>query len=53
MAGIYSYAMSAGDTFRGFSGAVRRAAMEKNVRGVTASQKINLFATNGRRKNHE
>lgn len=33
MAGIYSYAMSAGDTFKGFSRAVRRAAMGKCVRG--------------------
>lgn len=53
MVGMYSYAGSAGDTFRGFSEAVRRAAMEKNVRGVTASRKTNLFAMNGRRKNHE
>lgn len=53
MAGIYSYAMSAGDTFKGFSRAVRRAAMGKCVRGATASQKTNLFAMNGRRKNHE
>lgn len=51
--GRHSYAGSAGDTFKGFSEAVRRAAMEKNVRGVTASQKINLFVTNGRRKNNE
>lgn len=49
MAGIYFCAMSAEDTFKGFSGAVRRAAMAKNVRGATASRKTNLFATNGRR----
>ena len=49
MVGIYFYAMSAEDTFKGFSGAVRRAETVKNVRGVTASRKTNLFVTNGRR----
>lgn len=49
MVGMYSYAGSAGDTIRGFSGAARRAAMVKNVRGVTASPEIDLFVTNGRR----
>ena len=53
MVGIYFYAMSAEDTFKGSLGAVRRVAMVKNVREATASQKINLFVTNGRRKNHE
>lgn len=53
MVGMYSYAVSAGDTIRGFSGVVRRAAMVKNVRGVTASPEIDLFVMNGRRKNHE
>ena len=53
MVGMYSYAGSAGDTFRGFSGAVRRVAMVKNVREATASRKTNLFAMNGRRKNNE
>lgn len=53
MVGMYSYAGSAGDTIRVSSGAVRRAATEKNVRGDTASPEINLFVTNGRRKNNE
>lgn len=53
MVGMYSYAGSAGDTIRGFSGVVIHAAMAKNVRGVTASRKTNLFAMNGRRKNNE
>ena len=48
MVGMYSYAGSAGDTFRGFSRAVRRAAMGKYVREVKASQEINLFVMNGR-----
>lgn len=49
MAGIYFYAKRAGDTFKGFSGAVRRAVMAKNVRGATASRRIILFVTDGRR----
>lgn len=53
MVGMYSYAGSAGDTIRGFSGAARRAAMAKNVREATASPEIDLFVTNGRRRNHE
>lgn len=53
MAGMYSYAGSAGDTTKGFSGAVRRAAMEKNVREATASPEINSDVMNGRRKNNE
>lgn len=53
MVGMYSYAGSVEDTIKGFSGAVRRAAMEKNVREATASRKIISDVTNGRRKNHE
>ena len=51
--GIYFYAMSAGDTFKVFYVVVRRAAMAKNVREATASPEIDLFVTNGRRKNNE
>ena len=43
------YAMSAEDTFKVSSGVVRRAETVKNVSGVTASRKTNLFAMNGRR----
>lgn len=53
MVGMYSYAGSAGDTIKGFSGAVRRAAMGKYVREATASRKMYLFVTNGRKKNNE
>lgn len=53
MVGIYFYAMSAEDTFKVSSEAVRRAAMVKNVREATASPEIDLFAMNGRRKNNE
>ena len=49
MVGIYFYAMSAGDTFKVFSGAVRRVETAKNVREATASPEIDLFVTNGRR----
>lgn len=40
MAGIYFYAMPAGNTFTGFSRAVRRAAMGKNVRGAIVPDRM-------------
>ena len=49
MAGIYFYAKRAGDTSKGFSGAVRRARTGEYVREATASPEINLFVMNGRR----
>lgn len=49
MAGIYFYAKRAGDTFKGFSGAVRRVRTKRYVREATASPEIDLFVTNGRR----
>lgn len=53
MVGMYSYVGSAGDTIRGFSRAVRRAAMARYVRGATAFRRENLLVMIGRRKNNE